>query len=95
MTPRTWVSDHQGQELAEEIIYQDVQQNIVNIFIITFLSVVLGFVFLGLIFLILLKCVHYFRQVKSPLALKKVIFNGNVYDFTSDIFKMLWFPSEQ
>ena len=60
---RTWISINQKRDLVEEMVYEDVQENIVNIFIITFLWVILAFLFIGIISLVTLKCVFYFRQV--------------------------------
>ena len=64
MPLRTWISINKEKNLLEETIYEEVEKNIVNIYIITFLFVILGFVLLGIMCLISHKCVNHFRQVK-------------------------------
>ena len=61
MRLRTWIN--QDRDLVEEKVYEDVQQDIVNIFIFTFLCVVCSFVILGIVFLLALRCFHHFRKV--------------------------------
>ena len=63
MRLRTWISINQDRDLGEEKVYEEVQQDLVNVFIFTFLSVVSSFVLLGLVFLGALGCFHHFRKV--------------------------------
>jgi hypothetical protein len=64
MQLRTWISINQDRDLVDEKAYKDVQQDIVNIFIFTFLCVVI----LGLVFRVALKCFHHYRKVRSILC---------------------------
>ena len=63
MRLRTWISINHDRDLVDENAYEDVQQDIVNIFLYTFLCVVCSFVIIGLVFLVALKCIHQFRKV--------------------------------
>ena len=63
MRLRTWISINQDRDLGEEKVYEEVQQDLVNVFIFTFLCVVSSFVLLGLVFLGALRCIHHFRKV--------------------------------
>ena len=63
MRLRTWISINQDRDLGEEKVYEEVQQDLVNVFIFTFLCVVSSFVLIGLVFLGALRCFHRFRKV--------------------------------